>query len=519
MSASPAVSSYLSWVQTPEAGRRAEQVSALALAYLYGELDAAELRAAETAMTAALDDSSPVVRRALAEALAGAEEAPRHIVVALANDQSEIAATVLARSPALRDADLVDCIAVADGYAQAAAAIRPEVSEPVCEALAQVGGREACVAVALNPGSRPTAAAMARMIERFGDDAELREALLGRCDLPHGLRHGLAVATASALSAFVTGRGWLSAERAERLTRESRDKSAVIVAAGASGATLDLARHLRRAGHLTPGLLLRSLLSSDRDFFAAALADLADVTVARAQGLMRDPHSTGFAALCERAGLPGALAPAFRAAIEATRKTRETPAGRLSLPVVSAVVDACEAAGGEAMGKAMALLRRFETEAAVEAAREEAARAAEAAAFEELRAAELAAIALDDAAVIEAAAVEACPTAGGEVAEGPDAIAPEIAADAVARETPVHVAPKIALDARMLQEATDESPPAPVDLDAGDLYLRGTYADAVLLDAPDVTIDPATVAQHDAQTRIERRGLFSMLPSLRRRAA
>ncbi|QLP97680.1 MAG: DUF2336 domain-containing protein [Rhodoblastus sp.] len=386
MSVSQAVSPFLSWFQSPETGRRAEAASALALAYLYGDLDAQELRGAEIALTAALDDPSPVVRRALAEAFAGAEQAPRHIIVALANDQPEVAAIVLSRSPALRDADLVDCVAVADPYAQAAAAIRAELSEPVCDALAAVGGREACVAMSINPGARIAPAAMARLIERFGADAELREALLARRDLPHGLRHELAVAAARALSEFVVRAGWLSAERAERLARESRDKSATIVAAQANGATLDLARHLRRAGHLTPGLLLRALLSGDRAFFASALADLADVATARVQGLMRDPQSAGFAALCERAGLPSALSPALRAAVAASRGFVGAPDGRLSLTIVSAVVDACEAAGGEAMGKAMGLLRRFEAEAALEAARDETLRAAQAEAEEEARA-------------------------------------------------------------------------------------------------------------------------------------
>ncbi len=364
---------FLVWSQTASAGDRAEAVSALARAALYGELADGETRAAWLALTSSLDDPSPVVRRALSEALAGAADAPRHLVVALAADQSDVAAPVLARSSVLGEADLIDCAAIGDAFAQTAIALRPGLTAPVAAAIAEVGAREALIALAINTAAELRPFSMKRMIERFGDDAELREALLARSDLPLALRHDLAVATSAALAAFVTARGWLGGERAERLAREARDKAAVIIAAEAAqapgAASLELARHLRAAGRLTPALLLRALLSGDGGFFAAALGDLGGVSTQRVAGLMRDPGGAGFAALYARAGLPQALAPAFRAAVAAARSAPpQAPDGRLSLPLASAVVDACADAGGD-LGKTLALLRRFEVEAAREEAR------------------------------------------------------------------------------------------------------------------------------------------------------
>ncbi|MEI2734472.1 MAG: hypothetical protein V9G24_06400 [Rhodoblastus sp.] len=48
------------------------------------------------------------------------------------------------------------------------------------------------------------------MVERFGADGELREALLSRPGLPPSVRSDLVAATASALSQFVVGCAWLS---------------------------------------------------------------------------------------------------------------------------------------------------------------------------------------------------------------------------------------------------------------------------------------------------------------------
>ena len=119
---------FLLWSRTAPPAQRAAAIGALCRAYVDGELELNDRFEAETAMTAMLDDASPLVRRAVAEALADAAEAPRHVVLGLASDQSDIAATVLARSPLLADPDLVDCVAIGDDLVQTAVARRRDVS-------------------------------------------------------------------------------------------------------------------------------------------------------------------------------------------------------------------------------------------------------------------------------------------------------------------------------------------------------------------------------------------------------
>src|SRR5215470_15747424 len=71
------VRQFLQWVRQAPAGERAEATSALARAYLYSDLSADDRAAAEGAMIMLLDDASPLVRRAMAEAFASAEDAHR----------------------------------------------------------------------------------------------------------------------------------------------------------------------------------------------------------------------------------------------------------------------------------------------------------------------------------------------------------------------------------------------------------------------------------------------------------
>ncbi len=378
------VQRFLTWVQTAPVGARAEATSALARAYLYNDLADRDRADAESALTAMLDDRSPLVRRALAEAFASAREAPHHCISALACDQSDIAAVVLARSPLLSDAELVDCAAVGDAFAQSAIALRPCLSSAVARALAEVGAREAVISLAVNPAAEVPDAALRRIIERFGDDGEVREALLTRPDLSAGVRADLVLAATRALSAFVSARGWMAEERMKRVGRESCEKGFVIIAGDAHHApdawNADLARRLRLSGQLTPHLALRALLSGARALFEAMLVELTGLPASRVAGLVGRFEGSAFAALCKKAGFPASLLPAFRAGLagddqeSGLTRTRVARA-RAALRSVDPSVDAAVMAG----------LRRLESEAAREEARQASAELIDAAAAREAR--------------------------------------------------------------------------------------------------------------------------------------
>ncbi|PWB84147.1 MAG: hypothetical protein C3F11_02875, partial [Methylocystaceae bacterium] len=334
---------FLQWARTAPASRRAEGADALARAYLHADLDRATRREAETAFAFLLDDSSPLVRRALAQVFAGSPAAPHSIVAALANDQSDIAALVLSRSPLLTEIELIDCAAIGDVFAQSAIALRAHVQSGVAAALAEIGACEAAISLAVNPGAELPVFSMRRMIERFGDDAQLREALVSRPFLPPIVRSDLVDATAASLASFVVDREWLSRERADRVVREARDKANVVIVAEAAetdgrAGVRALVAHLRRSGRLTASLVLRALLSGNSALLEASLAELSGVTDDKVAGLARDFRGAGFAALYAKAGMPGNLLPAFRAALEARQAFGYRGGARLSLVMIQRVL-------------------------------------------------------------------------------------------------------------------------------------------------------------------------------------
>ena len=363
--------------QTASSSLRAENAGVLARAYLHG-CAGDERDEVEGFLFALLDDPSALVRRALAESLASAEDAPPELVLGLACDQADVAAIVLSRSPLLSDEQLIDCAAIGESAAQTAIASRPRLSAAAAAALAEIGSREALMALAANEGANLPAFTLRRMIERFGSNGQMREALLRRAWLPASARAALAAASARCLTELAVELHWLTPDRAARVAKDFTDSALMIIAAGAaaySDETAALAAYLRASGQLTAGLALRALLCGQTGLFEASLVELTGLSPRRVASLISDPASEDFAAVYAAADLPASLMPAFQSALTAqirvAEENRATPQedGALRLTVIQAVLRRCETGGDEALARLIPLLRRFATEAAREKGR------------------------------------------------------------------------------------------------------------------------------------------------------
>ncbi len=365
---------FLDWVRTAPAGKRAEATAALARAYLYSDLSPDDAAAAEGAMLMLLDDASPLVRRALADALAASPSAPPAVMLALAADQPQIAAPVLALSPLFVDADLVDAVATGDGEVQIAIASRAALPSPVAAAIAEVGSAEACLVLAENADAEIATFSVDRIVERFGHLAAIREALLARDDIAPATRLTLVAKVSETLVGFVAARQWLDVDHAQRIAREACEKATITLAAATPSTQIrPLIRHLRISGQLTAGLILRALLSGNVALFEEALAELTDMPVERVSNLIHDSGNAGLRALFDQAGLPPSTYPAFKEALEAMREggLMIEPGGvaRLKRRTIERVLTRCEDEDIGDLAPLLTLLRRFATEAAREEAR------------------------------------------------------------------------------------------------------------------------------------------------------
>ena len=367
------VRQFISWIKTAPAGERAEATRALARAWLLSDLSEDDRAAAEGALLMQLDDASPLVRQAMAEVFARSAEAPAAIVQALSLDQPSVALPILEHSPLLIDADLVDIVATAGSETQCAIARRVSLPASVCAAIAEVGTAAAALELIENAYAELAPFSWDRIVERHGHLAAIRESMLVLEDLPAATRVALVAKLSDTLAQFVVAKNWLSADRAERVASEARDRSTVNIAACSRGEEMrGLIAHLRATSQLTAGLILRALLSGNLELFETALAELSGLPRARVSSLLLDRGEASLLALLQRAGLPESTFAAFRAALDVIHEIGFTDtlggAARLRRRMVERVLTHCET-DQPAAGPLLILLRRFATESAREEAR------------------------------------------------------------------------------------------------------------------------------------------------------
>jgi uncharacterized protein (DUF2336 family) len=367
------VRQFISWVRTAPAGERAGATRALARAWLISDLSRDDRITAEGALLMLLDDPSPLVRQAMSDVFAASADAPPAIVAALASDQPDIALPVLEFSPLLLDADLVDLVATGCPQVQCAVARRAKLPVSVAAALAEVGDAAAVLELIENPDVVLAPFSLERIVERHGDLAVIREALLQRESLPASVRLALATKVSATLAGFAAARDWITPDRASRLAAEATERSLLDIANLSEGEELSaLIHHLRESGQLNASLVLRALLSGNASLFEAALVELTGLPQRRVTALAYG-RGAGLDALLTKAGFPRSTVPAFRTAVAAILETGfvETQNGvtRLQRRMVERVLMQCENEVVSTHDPLLVLLRRFSVEAAREDAR------------------------------------------------------------------------------------------------------------------------------------------------------
>ncbi|TXI80378.1 MAG: DUF2336 domain-containing protein [Cupriavidus sp.] len=315
------IEAFLRWAETAKAESRARAANALGRAYLQSEMPNEERAAAEMAMTYLLDDPSPRVRLALAEAVARSANAPRNVILSLAEDQPEIAGQIILFSPVFTDADLVDLALHGSDVTRVLIASRGEVPRTVCAALAEIGGETEILCLLENDGAALSQASLKRIAERLGDCADIRGLLLSREMLSSDIRHLLMRRVSDALSGSMLVQTVIDSGRLQQVTREATESATVAIAGTAQHEQLPaLVEHLRQSGWLTPAFLMHALCSGKVDFFACAITNLSGCDERRVRSIISRGRVHAIRALYESAGLTRDISTIF---VEATVICRE----------------------------------------------------------------------------------------------------------------------------------------------------------------------------------------------------
>lgn len=352
------VRQFLLWARTAPDEARARAAAALARAYLRSDLGINDRAEIETALVGLAEDAAPEVRLSLAAALADHPLVPADIVLRIVTLGGAPAAVILARSPVPRPAELMHICRVGDEVQRVAIAARRDLPAEVAATLSRTGGAQAALALLGNASAALDAGVLSRLAARHGHVPAVREALLGRGDLPAEAHQLLIREVAGALTHFVAERRWLSPAAAAQVAREAcadgdeapdaghapgashgalngadalLESAAVAAEApaempappteeerrAARAASLRAAlEKLKAEGKLSPVLALRALLSGEVVLFRDMAAVLGDLPTEEVASMLADRSGRSFRTVYDRIGLPRGAYIAFRTAIE-----------------------------------------------------------------------------------------------------------------------------------------------------------------------------------------------------------
>lgn len=302
----------------PSTDNRALAADKIAAQFGSGALSDSERRIAEDIFRIMVKDAEERVRAALSKHLKDAPDIESSVAKSLANDLSdEVALPMIQFSEALSDADLVEIVRNQGGARTKAVAGRPTVSTKVSDAIVEHGDEEAVVTLVSNSGAEISEKALNRVVETYGDSPQIQDPLVHRPTLPVTIAEKLVARVADHLKDYLVQHHELPEQTATDLILQSREKATLGLAGqGNSDDIAALVNQLRNNGRLTPSIILRALCVGDLGFFEHALAALAGVPVANARMLIHDEGELGLKSLYQKAGMPPALLPAYRSALD-----------------------------------------------------------------------------------------------------------------------------------------------------------------------------------------------------------
>ncbi len=264
------------------------------------------------------------IRAALSQSLAGAEWAPPSLINMLALDEIEIARPVIARSPLLKDHDLLRILVESTIEHQIEVARRPRLSGLVADAIIDRAEPACVTALATNRTAEISEAGLGRLVEQSRRVAALRAPLTRhpRLSTIHAqqLYQWVGQALRQAIGErFRIDEGRLAGVVDQAVTNAGAPQTADTVADGVDRDEMErrLVAKLQSAGQLRPGFVIRAIREKRLGLFEHALAALSGFPLAQVRRAVRMNTPDALFLLCTAVGIDRAV---FQPVLDEIRK-------------------------------------------------------------------------------------------------------------------------------------------------------------------------------------------------------
>lgn len=247
-----------------------------------------------------IHDVEMPIRRTLAERLADQPNAPRELIVELANDEIEVAQPILERSNVLQDPSLIEIIRHRTLEHQLSISIRKTVSEGVADALVETGNSDVIASLLENPNARISQGTLEYLVEESKRVDRYQNPLLDRHDLPEQLARRMYIWVSAALRKHILEKFSIDPTELDD-SLEGTIRSLL----GVNGrdtslrrTPVELAETLFKANFVTPQFLVKVLREGEIALFEALLAKLSGLRGTLVRRFMFESGGEALAIAC-----------------------------------------------------------------------------------------------------------------------------------------------------------------------------------------------------------------------------
>lgn len=293
-----------------------------------GDLGDRELALMSDVMMTLLREVEMAVRRELAERLSRTETAPHEVIIALANDEIDVAESVLLNSPVLQDPDLLEIVRLRAREHRLAIAGRETLSEEVGDALVEHGEEDVIERLLENPDAELSRRAVEYIVEESRRVGCFQRPLLRRSELPPELAHRMFWWVADAVRDVIVQKYMIDSDIIDDAYADISQAPEGEAGARPDSAAERLVDRLAETGKLDAKFLITAVRQGKTAAFIAGIARLAGLDQHTARRVVFDPSGQALAIAWRAMGLKRAD---FASAFMLTRQPNIGNAGAVLL--------------------------------------------------------------------------------------------------------------------------------------------------------------------------------------------
>ncbi len=244
-------------------------------------------------------DAEMAIKRIISEQLSHLPDAPRDLVKLLANDEVEVAYSILHDSAVLEDEDLIEVVRYRTLEHQLAIAVRQSVSEDVSDALVETGVESVITTLLKNSGAGISLATMEFLVEESKRVDAFQVPILRREDLDPVLAKRMYLWVSAALRKFILENFNLD----KTVLDDMLERSAQTQDMETKSKTDELAREVENEGLGLSKMMIRALKDGEVFLFEAMFRRLTGLRNVLAKRILFEPGGEGLAIACKSAGI------------------------------------------------------------------------------------------------------------------------------------------------------------------------------------------------------------------------